>query len=242
MKTYTQYPGANLFTNLEELISKSLEEVQAIQEEINLTEQLNLTAIRENKAEVEKMVLASVEHFASMGIDVHKYKTKGWSKVKNGYAAWFNTNVVKFLTTRHVESYPRLPFAKSKGTVHGIEISNSGTMTDLVHLYKQVKKQYNEVISEGEKFTNAVKYAGKHNITIPDNVKPDETWHYVNQVAQEIFEKNELKIGDEIEIKVCDECSSYTIGESRCECGNSRISIEIDGDFEYGFYFYETLC
>jgi hypothetical protein len=38
--------------------------------------------------------------------------------------------------------------------------------------------------------------------------------------------------GKTIEIKCCDECSKWTVGEHRCSCGNRRMYLEFDGDFE----------
>lgn len=35
--------------------------------------------------------------------------------------------------------------------------------------------------------------------------------------------------------KFC-ECASYAIGDRRCECGNRRIEISVDGDCMNGYY------
>ena len=36
----------------------------------------------------------------------------------------------------------------------------------------------------------------------------------------------------------CENCRGYEVGSHRCECGNRRLSITVDGDFVNGFYAY----
>lgn len=35
-----------------------------------------------------------------------------------------------------------------------------------------------------------------------------------------------------------DECAGWQVGERRCDCGNRRVSIDVDGSEESGFYAY----
>lgn len=43
---------------------------------------------------------------------------------------------------------------------------------------------------------------------------------------------NDWKDEDEME------CAGWQVGDRRCECGNRRVSIEVDGDEKTGYYAY----
>ena len=45
---------------------------------------------------------------------------------------------------------------------------------------------------------------------------------------------NEWKDEDEVE------CEGWQVGERRCDCGNRRVSIEVDGTDETGYYAYAS--
>jgi methylaspartate ammonia-lyase len=44
--------------------------------------------------------------------------------------------------------------------------------------------------------------------------------------------------GEVIDIKCCDYCNSWTVGENRCFCRNRRMYLTIDGNIVDGFYHY----
>lgn len=44
--------------------------------------------------------------------------------------------------------------------------------------------------------------------------------------------------GKVIDIKCCDYCNSWSVGEHRCFCGNRRMYLTIDGNIVDGFYHY----
>ncbi len=66
----------------------------------------------------------------------------------------------------------------------------------------------------------------------------DELIEMVNEPAQEAWVKDNYPNGDEMMIKCCDSCSTWTIGDHRCSCGNRRMYLSVDGDFFEGFTAY----
>lgn len=241
MKAYLEYPGKLLFTNLKELISLSLDEVKEIEKNIENVKMQNQEILKQNQAEVEEFIEKQVANFAAMGIDVHKYKKTKYKTEKNGYVRWFATNVVNPLTEKWCKMY-QPPHAKVENEIDGIKISIIGTMTDLESVYKKAKQQYNDAIKSNAEYLKSIEYAEKHDIEIPKDLSPKSTWDYVNEIASENYFENELPEGTEIQIDCCDECDSFTVGNHRCECGNIRVSIEIEGNHVDGFYYYATPC
>lgn len=242
MKTYLEYPKAHLYTNLKELIALSLDEVKSVQDEIDKVKLENEKIYSENKAEIDEFIENQIANFASMGIDVYKYKKTKNKIERNGYIRWFATNIVDPLTNKWCKM-PLTPTAKSSNEVDGnIVIHIAGTMTDLESVYLQAKYQYNDSIKGDEKYTNSVKYAEEHDIEIPTDLDTELVWGYVNEIAMELYLECELPDGKEIWIDCCEECDRFVVGDHRCDCGNVRVSIEVDGDFEKGFYYYTTSC
>ena len=59
----------------------------------------------------------------------------------------------------------------------------------------------------------------------------------VGQADNLVYEREADKLrGTEMECD-CDECGTWIVGEHRCTCGNRRVTLASDGDFE-GMYFY----
>lgn len=245
-KPLLPYPGAELFKNWEKLISKSREEVQELQKEFDKTYIENQAIFKENIETKKALIEQAAKAMADVGIDVYKYKNLKWSRQKNGYAGWFNTNVVKPLDSRFGIFMPSRPSSTSVQVVHGVTVDISGNLGDLLAVYDKVKAQYN-FIKDKESKSNAkyqkrLKYAKENNIVIPEGLSIQQVINLVDEAAREIYYNKNVVDGIASEIDFCDECDVHITGQPRCSCGNRRVSIEVDGDLEMGFYWYPVGC
>jgi hypothetical protein len=50
----------------------------------------------------------------------------------------------------------------------------------------------------------------------------------VREASREKWIDENYPEGTEMDIKCCDECSTWTVGERRCECGNRRIDLTVE--------------
>jgi hypothetical protein len=76
------------------------------------------------------------------------------------------------------------------------------------------------------------------NIDISKYDKMEDFYRAVNDMAIEKYIEEYYPDGAEVNIKCCDECSTWIVGEHRCSCGNRRMYLESDGDIVNGLYVY----
>ena len=179
----------------------------------------------------------------SIGIDVYKYKKKGFFLEKNGYQTWFTNNVINIISKKYPYYSSGVPVTHTgKKEVNGIELYCNQSPTTIIELYDKITKQYNTKINEKNKnnklLVKSIEYASINNIDIED-FPPDVIIRVVAEHAKAQFLKENIPDGTEVYLKHgCDECSTYIMGEHRCSCGNRRIDIVVEGDIIDGFYYY----
>lgn len=182
-------------------------------------------------------------HFKNLGIEVYKYKKKGFFSEKAGYLKWFDTNVIKEIMKKYPSTLPEKPRVDTRvQEIEGIKLSNNSYNISLLKLYDTLQFQYkngkSKKQSENKLLIESVKYATKHNIDI-ENVSDSEIIAIVREHAVNAYEKETFTDGEELYLKHgCDNCSAYIAGEHRCSCGNRRVYIEVEGDILSGFYYF----
>lgn len=112
------------------------------------------------------------------------------------------------------------------------------TLSDLVTQGLQYKKSIKKKEEkENKELVEAIKLATKENINI-EGMSNDTIIANVTEYAKEKHVNDTYKEGDYVTFDQCQECDSWTVGEDRCECGNRRVYLEVEGDLVDGFYSY----
>lgn len=85
-----------------------------------------------------------------------------------------------------------------------------------------------------KKQERAIQYILEHQGSLPEDFTLAKAVSIANDICWE--QEIEPKLPEEYDIKCCEYCSTWERGEHRCSCGNRRIYLEWDGDFEnHGF-------
>lgn len=240
MTAYKKYPRAGLIKDWATLITLPREEVVALQEEWDVIEKENDQIGKDNYQKKNEEVNEVISFMRTKGIQVLKYKK---NLKPNGYVAWFNKNVVEEIHARYPYCNQSYPFIhQDSQVVNGVTLSNNQSPTRLVQCYDRLVHQYKQEKAKLDKKNSllvaSVLYASKHDIEVI-GLSDKEIVTIVNEHAVEEYLKKEVPDGTEVDLNgECDECDTYTQGERRCECGNRRISITVEGNIVDGFYYY----
>jgi hypothetical protein len=243
VSVYKAFPQANLIKEWDKLIKLKREDVEQLYEEWKVIHKENEELKNKKIAEKFEKINEVSTYLKSVGIDVYKYKTKGFFKEKNGYQSWFKKNIADEISKKYPYYHSGIPTAHmTEVIVDGVKLYNNQSPTNIVELYDRVTHQYKSKIREVNKndklLVKSIEFAAKHEIAIED-LTPKQIIDYVSEIAKDNYLKEELPDGTEVYLKhACDECSTYIMGERRCSCGNRRISIEVEGDLIEGFYHY----
>lgn len=122
-------------------------------------------------------------------------------------------------------------------------------MEDQYKKYRDIKDRYLAAISKKEKekakedkelqkIAVAITILSESGENIPDN--NSLLVGKANSIKKEEFIRKNFPDGKELEIKCCDFCDSWVVGEHRCSCGNRRMELTIEGNFLDGFYGYPS--
>lgn len=243
MEQYKKYPRSELIRNWDELIKLPREEVVKIHKQWKEIKEQNNNIHSRNIKEKQSKWEEAVIHMKSLGIDVFKYKNSGFLKKKNGYQAWFKKNVIDVIDKKYPYFNHSIPTAHMETKeVDGITLQNNQSPTNLVELYDKIVPQYRRKIKEVKKadklLVKSIEYAVKHGIEIED-LNEKAIINLVDERAKDEYRENKIPDGTPIDLKhECYECNTYIVGERRCECGNRRISMVVEGDIIDGFYHY----
>jgi hypothetical protein len=103
------------------------------------------------------------------------------------------------------------------------------------NLKEIAKIEQEKVKSDKElrKLALAVELAKKYQISYSTN---EELFKSIEEIERENFRNKEYPDGKEVDISCCQECSSWTVGNHRCSCGNRRMYLDIEGNFMDGYY------
>ena len=245
-KNLIEYKNQNLLSDWEKLSKMSREEVVSIQKEWNEIYKQNKELASDNLQIKEEIIAGIVEKMKESGIEVYKYKKTKYKLEKNGYVAWFNKNVIDALDHKYKTFVPSVPkFNFVKKPVFGISVTLPSNILYLLEGYDEIIKQLSSVKKNEEKSPTllaALIYAKENGVNI-EGLSDAKTIETVNEFAGKKYLETECPDGTEVSLDgECDYCDEYTVGESRCSCGNRRIYIELDGNFMTGFFWYPMGC
>lgn len=240
---YKQFPKRELINEWDKLLKMTREEVCALYDEWKAIDQENKETNKKLYEEKSSKLKEVAEYMKSIGIDVYKYKKKGFFTEKNGYQTWYANNVADIISKKYPYYSSGLPSTHTgKKEVNGIELYCNQSPTSLIELYDMITRQYNSKIKDKNKnnklLIKSIEYASLNNIDIED-LNTDQIVRTVSEYAKNKYLEENVPNGTEIYLKhACSECSTYIMGERRCSCGNRRISIVVEGDIIDGFYYY----
>ncbi len=217
------------------LVKMPREEVIALEKEWKGTEAANSVIYNENRAAIAQIKLQIDELFTKYGILTKRpYPSKVNKK-------WYNDLLTEFSSNVNYNSYPYIqPNYDRTVEVDGCSINITKSPTGLLEGYDLIKSQ---ITQETERKTRRAKYfvhciseAAANKIDIEGLVE-SEIIERVETVLKDRWSNENCIPGKTIEIddNYC-ECASYTIGDRRCECGNRRIEVSVDGDCMNGYY------
>lgn len=234
---YKKYEQRELIREWEKLYAKNREDVIRIEEEWKRVEEYNEEVWQEC---LNKMGVALREIEGVLAKERVEYRKTGG---RGGYYAWYENNILRPVKRRYLRDQPRKPEAfTGVQVIKGIEVLNNVSPVGLVKLYDiihrdyRIKKQRED--RDNKLLQESVRYADRNNIDI-EGLGSDDIIRIVNDFAEEEYRIKHLPIGTEVYLKnECLECSTYTVGDRRCECGNRRIGMEVEGNIVEGFISY----
>lgn len=248
MKPYKPYRLAHIVNNYNwrELVTFKREDVELLEKEWAETEKYN------NEIKVENSNLLS-EFKKELDSLLDKYGVKFrynksiFSKSSKKYESWYLT-FYKKVEPFIYKSYPyHFPYAQTgEATINDLRVYYGKSPVKLVELYdtlcSQLKKKGQEKETVEKHFVKCVQLAVENKIDI-DGLLPPEVKDKVEDFLKDKWMKDNYPDGTEVEIddNHC-ECSSHTIGERRCSCGNRRIAHYVEGNCLSGYYLVTEPC
>lgn len=242
MSVYKGFRKAEVIRDWNALIKLSRDEVVALQEEWTEVHKSNSAISLELNKEKHAKVETTAKGLHAQGIEPYKY-SKGRVRKLMGYQAWFQKNVADVISAKYPSYHQSIPVAHSdKKVIEGIEVSNNQSPTNVVELYDRIKAQVVRGVEELKKtdklLIKSIEYASANSIDI-GGLTPRDIIKTVDDVAKELYLEKEVPDGTEIYLKhECYDCSTYTMGEHRCSCGNRRIGITVEGNLLEGYCYY----
>lgn len=242
---YKQFPKRELIhpDNWYKLAQMDSEQIQEIYDEWIQIDNENKEVYKQNKIQ-ENIELEEINAVLSK----YKISTKKYSKSNFlkciGYHSWYEKNIKNVISSRYPYYSSGVPCIQPKTVVKDdIELTINCSPTNFVDGYKklvfQYKQQLNKKSSNSKLLIESIKYATEHNIDISDAPDAKTIIAWVNEEAEQNYIKENYPNGTELYLKHgCDECSTWTIGDHRCSCGNRRVSLSIEGNLIDGYDVY----
>jgi len=214
----------------EEALTLSAEKLAEVEADLNETEKHNREVRRHNnvlmadvKEQLEKMC-------KEMGVN--------YQGSRGGTLAFFKNFLKEIENATVPRSEPCKP--RYNGFIIDGEYHRSNrspvTLSALATMavnYKEQKKKRDE--KSNAALRKAIQILVEKGIDVPDD--NTKTVNLVDEILRKEFVENEFAKGDIIDAP-CDECGEWEIGSHRCNCGNRRISLTVDGNIIDGYYGY----
>jgi hypothetical protein len=229
--SYEQYDRAELIhpAGWKALAALSQQEVQALENAWNKTKERNEKAARINKDIIDNSSKEILSFLEGKGYVLKKNKR---------YLPWVEKNIIA--PNRDMFKYPpAYPVVHCcRGEVDGVSISISNSPSYLNEVWGTIKRKLryaDEIKKQKDKMLVAsIKEAIQLDIDLTGK-STEEIIEIVDNIVREKAKKLLMIDGDEIFFNDC-ECRLYRIGETRCSCGDKRVSAEIVGNVMTGFY------
>lgn len=215
----------------EEFLKLTAQEVQELQGQINDYNREIRKVRLENDLLAEK-IRSSVEEILEV-FGVNQKKRSG-----NWYAV--NENFVKQLV-RQIHGQGSHPVDLYFSSVrignedYRVPFSPCNLYQLWDHVNKRVQKDQEKADKADKVLVASIEYLVRRMISIGD-LSNDEIKSLADRMSREQVEKDALE-QDDMPCD-CDECGDWTPGERRCDCGNRRIALCIDGNIVDGYTAY----
>lgn len=253
VKSYKSFNNLDLLSKgngLERLFNMSESSVKALEEEWKEVLTYNLSIENELKVLLENELKEIVSVLDGKGIKVYQLKKINRQLVTR-YVNWFEKNIVSELKLKYpVLKNRELPKSYvTKFSIKGKELTIVEKPRTLLETYTDMHKAYEKlVINENKLSKEFVKYTNymkEHKLEFLFNnediekINLNDLKRRINEHMGDKYLNEHYKDGDEVDLDhECDYCNTYIVGENRCDCGNRRIYIEVEGDVFDGFYCY----
>lgn len=229
-----QVVGWDSHSLLESILKCSDTDIENLEKEWNITEQENKTVAEANRIVNEQIKQEIIDLFKKIGLLTYKKSSTG--KIIGEYKEF------KAALEALNESYPKYE-RNHKPQPRSITINKkeyrsnrSNSLVQLVHEIRDVIKQETaQKHKETAIFAKAASLATGYGIALDDPDLLDK----VRESDKEKWVTEHYPEGTVLDHSSCDNCSSWTVGEHRCSCGNRRMYLEIDGDIG-SWYAYPT--
>lgn len=119
-----------------------------------------------------------------------------------------------------------------------------GKLEDLYFKIKETIKAMVESVSKDDTiYKKSLAYIVEHDLDTTGCVTIKDHYRLANDHAEEAYREEILASGEVIDVTHGDgdDCE-WEVGEHRCQCGNNRYYLEVEGDFINGFYSYGQWC
>lgn len=100
----------------------------------------------------------------------------------------------------------------------------------------KIKAIEDKKLSESKELAEAILFYKEKNWST-ENLSSQEILDYVENYRRDKWIKENYPDGTEMNHSCCDNCSSWTVGEHRCSCGNRRMSLIVEKSRD-GYYAY----
>ena len=202
----------------------------------------NRQKVREQNAQVKKDLIEFVKNHESVDrLTISRKMEKSRGVL---YAHW--EKVIKDMQTYEPKQLSNLrPYDSKfyfKFNYNGSEYQVYTSSSNIVQRVKDEIARINATVhANNVKYIKALDYIKEHSLNPEHCVTTDDYIELCNEHAKEVY--FESMTGEEISVTHGDgdDCI-YSIGAHRCECGNNRYYLEIEGDFVTGFYSYGQWC
>lgn len=194
---------------------------------IEIIHQKNLPAIENNKILIDKIN----NIFKNLGISstysTYDYKTsRSSTKTETKHRAGYLLDLERCVKVSD-------GYESQLTSLKSYEARINQWESDSLKEIEKVEKEKIKSDKELRKLALAVELAKKYQITYSTN---EELIDLIEEKERENFRNKNYPDGTEIDQSCCQECSSWTVGEHRCSCGNRRMYLEIEGNFVDGYY------
>lgn len=241
LKNYPDKPYSQFFYNYQTLSEKVLRLSDAEIEEISV----GLDKYHKEIAEIRRENRAESEQFVKEFFQLLEKANISYKGARGGILKPFSD--IASQLKRNNGFYPAetdIQYCMINGAQVKLGLSTSpSTLAQRINWFKkfalELQKQDAELNNHLEILKS--KYPEEYSKIVSE--KPEKfkqvCYDRLNELEKDKwFTENAPTDGDTFTINCCSDCDTWIYGERRCSCGNRRISLTVEGDYENGFYFY----
>ena len=120
--------------------------------------------------------------------------------------------------------------------------SNWADFVQAVRYARHELKTYTKKKTQSNKeFIQAIQWLTENNVEFDATTDTKTLIKFATEKAREFWIDDNYPDGTEMDCSCCDECGSWNVGEHRCNCGNRRVGLSVDGGIG-SFYAYAECC